>query len=229
MTEILQKLKSRGYWKVLIRPTDFVRTRVEDIQTLVDIIKKTAVEFRGWDFPHVSSHSGPSIGIDWIAQEVNWSEHVESWRLYQSGQFAFFGSMWEDWRDESIWEQPRSTWRPGAYLPVVDAVFRYTEIYEFAARLALTDAGAGAMTISITVIGLQGRELRIDHPNRSGFSFPRTCAISEFPYSTALPREQLIGEARNLALVNANELFNRFGWSPGIEFLRGMQEELWRR
>ena len=229
MSAVLQKAKSRGHWKVVIRPEEFRETRVPDFSTLSDLISRTTVAFRGWDFPHSDIHAGHDIGINWIGQEVDWSEHVETWRLYQSGQFVFIGSIFDDWQDQSIWEPPKADWRPGAYLPVMDTVFRFTEIYEFAARLALSYPGVDIVRVEITLVGLKGRTLRMDHRDRSGFITPRTCAIPEFPYSRSLPREQLAAEASDLALENTNELFTRFHWSPGVEFLRGMQEERNRR
>lgn len=225
MSELLQKAKSRGHWKVVIRPEEFREHRVPDLSALSDIISRATVTFRGWDFPHANGHDGHDIGIDWIGQEIDWSEHVETWRLYQSGQFAFFGTIPDDWQDQSFFSSPERRWEPGAYLPVMDTIFRLTEVYEFAARLAMSEAGGDTMRVSVTLVGLQDRTLRMDHANRSGFSYPRKCTIPEFPYSVPVPRDQLVAEATELALQNANELFVRFHWNAGVDFLRGMQEE----
>ena len=225
MSEILEKLKSRGYWRILVRPAEFVATRVQSLLGLGEIVRKSALELRGWDFPHITLHTNLDIGLDWVGQEVDWSEHVESWRLYQSGQFAFYGSILDDWQDQSIWESLKPDWRAGQYLSVFDTIARFTAAYEFASRISLTEAGGEMISIHVTIVGLRGRELRIDHPRRSGFSYPRTAAIPEFPFKVSVPRAQLVAEARELALVNANELFTRFNWTPGVEFLRGMQNE----
>jgi hypothetical protein len=228
MSNTLEKIKLRGYWKVVIRPAEFLRERVAELLYLKEIIRKSSVELRGWDFPHISSNTDISVGMDWVGQEVDWSEHVETWRLYQSGQFAFYGGIYYDWQDQSIFERPSQSWTPGKHLGVVDTIFRLTEIYELAARLSMTEAGGDSLFIGTTLVGLSGRALRIDDPRRSGFSYPRTSAIQEFPYSVTLPREQLVSEARDQALKHADQLFTRFNWTAGVEFLKTMQESLFK-
>jgi hypothetical protein len=229
MSDVLAKLKQRGFWKILIRPSEYVENRVHEISHLKEIIRKTVIELRGWDFPHIDTHDDFNVGLTWIGQEVDWSQHIESWRLYQSAQFAFFGSILDDWEDQSFWSRPGPDWRPGTTLSVFDVLARYTEAFEFAARLALGEINAESIEVSILLSGLKGRELRVNHPNRSGFSYVRTTAIKEFPYVATIDRATLVAEARDLALVAANQLFVRFNWEPGVEHLRGMQTEFWSR
>jgi hypothetical protein len=228
MSTTLEKLKTRGFWKVVFFPNDFVEKRIEEIGALEKTVRESAVAFRGWDFPHVG-REGPVIGVNWISGEVDWNDHVESWRLYQSGQFVYYGAIRTDWFDQDRWEKLAVDWKAGERLPVTDTVFRFTEIFEFASRLAVGILEADSYTLEISISGLADRQLWIDNPMRSGFSFPRRAQIPEFPQSFQLPRQQLLGEVRDLPIRASSELFARFGWEPGVDFLKQMQSELFRR
>lgn len=163
---LLEKIKSRGYWRVVIRPGQFVEKRIPEISSLYPIIQKTTVQLRGWDFPHVDPHTNLHIDVDWVGQESEWQEFLELWRFYQSGQFVDIAGIWEDWRDQSELRLGRHEMEPGALLGIGDTLFRFTEIFEFAARLALTKAGDELMHIEVTVCGLAGRRLWVDSHNR---------------------------------------------------------------
>jgi len=79
--------------------------------------------------------------MDWIGQEPEWEQYLELWRFYQSGQFVDFMGLDEDWRDQSKLWPPPGDWKPCLFLDVEETVFQLTEIFEFAARLSLTEAG----------------------------------------------------------------------------------------
>jgi hypothetical protein len=228
MKETIEKIKSRGHWKVIIRPSDFEQNRISDLNRLKEIIPQVSVTLRGWSLPHIDRHNPIQVGLDWIQQEVEWSDHVEAWRLYQSGQFIFWGSIRDDWLDQSFWGPPPQGWEVGASISVIDVVFRFTEIFEFAARLSMTEAGGELMNIDVTLFGLKNRRLRIDSPSRAGFDYPRICHVESFPQQFSVSRQELVAEPKVLALKASKELFERFDWSPSIELLRGIQDELGR-
>jgi len=230
MSSLLDKIRSRGYWRVVIRPQTFVEKRISQITELYPIIQNTSVQLRGWDFPHLDEpHTQTHIDIDWIGQESEWENLLEIWRFYQSGQFIDIAGMQEDWYD-----QRRSIpaifgkWEPGLILGIGNTLFRFTEIFEFAARLAMTQAGDDTMHIEITVSNLAGRKLRVDSPNRMPTHHDYTASIKELPYEVELSRTELIAAPRELALKPAIELFRRFGWEPNQDILRDQQKELRR-
>lgn len=230
MSELLEKIRSRGHWRVVIRPGTFVEKRVSNISNLHHILQKTSVQLRGWDFPHLDSRVQTQIDVDWVGQEINWENHLELWRFYQSGQFVHFSGMDEDWRDQSgIWP-PDKGWKPGALVYVEDTLFQFTEIFELAARLAMTDAGDEQMRLEIDLRGLKGRDLKFE-VRRAGSFYRRILKadIEEMPYKVDLPRIQLVTEPNELALKPTVELFQRFGWDPSLDILRDMQSELLHR
>ena len=230
MSELLEKIRSRGYWKIVIHPAGFVEKRVENISDLYPILQRISVELRGWDYPHLDPHIRHRIDKDWIEQSSEVDQYLEMWRFYQSGQFVDFLGMDEDWLDQfHDWPLPEN-WRPESYLGVENAVFKFTEILEFAARLSLTQAGGESMHLEIDLHGLNGRGLKLE-TRRKGSSYLKDSRadIDKLPYRVDLSGTELITASKDLALKPAVELFRRFGWDPSLEILRDMQENLLRR
>ena len=97
MSKLLEKIRSRGHWRVIIWPSTFVENRVPHRSSLLPILQKTSVDFKGWRFPHIDSFRIPDDGSDWIGQEIDWALCFELWRFYQSGQFIFYSGMLSDW------------------------------------------------------------------------------------------------------------------------------------
>ena len=228
MNEVLKKIRSRGHWKVLIRPGTFVANRIPNISELYPILESRSVQLRGWDFPYLDSKTPLRIDQDWIEQASKWEEYLEFWRFYQSGQFVDFVALDEDWRDQSTISAIPKNWKPGKSLDVEDTVCQITEFFEFASRLALTEAGDEQMHIEITISGLKGRTIRFE-PGRVPFRRQKAASIPELTYKVDLSRLQLVTEGRELALKPAVELFQRFAWNPSLEILRDMQDELLHR
>ena len=225
MKELLKKIRSRGYWKIVIHPAMFVEKRVPNIADLYPILEKASVRFLGGEFPDLDTRTKLHIDTDWIGKAVSWEHYLELWRFYQSGQFIHWSGMREDWRDRSsLWPSPQSGWKPGADLVAHDAVFRLTEIFELAARLARSQAGDQQMHLEIVVSGLNGRAL-CDLPGRWPFHRKRSASVSELPYKVDLSQLQLFTKAKELALEPAIELFRRFGWDPPQDLLRDIQDE----
>lgn len=222
MTPILKKIRSRGFWQVLIRPVKYKADRIE-FTSLLPLIQKTSIQLRGWDFPHIDPHNPIHKDVAWIGQECDWGHFLESWRFYQSGQFFHSGGIWRDWRDQSDLWPAEEDWKPGALLGVADTVFHFSEIFEFAARLALTDAGDELIHIEIKLSGLKNRSLFNDDPQRMGFVHRFKTSIDEFPATLDVSRTELIANPNDLAIMQVQQLFARFGWEPSLEQLRAFQ------
>ena len=229
MTSLLDKIRSRGYWWFVIRPSPFQEKRV-NYDDLLPIVRKATVDIGGWDIPFIDDKTEIHRDVEWLGQESEWSEYLEIWRIYQSGQFLDIFGMQEDWRDQSHWSKPQEGWRPGFHLSVVQTVIRITGIFELAARLSLTEAGDESVHIEVILRGLQGRQLVMDDPRRWWSpSRVRKATILEFPYRVELPRTDLIANPAELALTPTLELFRRFGWDTQADILRDIQVKAGRR
>lgn len=226
-TPLHLKILSRGYWQVAIRPTKFVEKRVEEIASLLPILENNRVQIRGWDFPHINYRESHHVDLDWIGQELDWEHHKSIWRFYQSGQFFHIKALPLDWRDESTFWPAENGWEPGKLFGVGDTIATLTEIFEFAARLSMSEAGNTMIHISIIAGNLQERILYVDSSrNRWPFDRAYQTSIAEFPYEIEIERTELITNSKEMAINLAKDLFQRFRWNiQDIEVLRSWQNE----
>ena len=211
MSKLLETIRERAYWKVVIRPTTFEKRKVLDKGTLAHIIRKNAVSYKGWNFPHIADSSEVKQGPDWIGQEIDWKPILELWRFYQSGQFVHYFGMVEAWDENSAgqWVWPNNERCP-VELEVESVVTRFTEIFELAARLSFTDAGDAGMRLEISVGNIENCVL-LPLPQQKGVLIlvhqsvkPSVTFISE------LSSMELVTEKRELALGVASEFFKCF-------------------
>jgi len=226
MNTITAKIKSQGYWRIRIRPADYLPNRIADISELHPLVQRSSVDIRGWDFPHsdVASVKDVSIHRSYVEQETDWQNFIELWRLYQSGQFAYLGALVTDWPSQFLQSQAGDK-----IVLVEDAIAKYVEVLEFAARLCASPAGSNRIWIQIALHGLRGRYLAATSA-MSMFLRARTSTYTddEFIFQDEISREQLVAETEQIALRWAQELFKRFNWNPEHEVLEGIRGQFRR-
>ena len=228
MTEVVKKLKSRGYWKVVIRPCEFKADRLTRFAELESAIRECAVSLRGWNFPHFDYRIDCTRTLDWTGQEIIWEHYTEMWRAYKSGQFVSLSGIWGDWRDQSgLWPIDTS-WKPGNSMGACDAVFRFTEIFEFAARFSRSKAGSDNLFIGIYLYGLKNRQLVMEK-HRAGFFNPKVSKVAEWKWEKRLLRTKLHTGIKEQALEPAIQLFEIFGVDVGEAILSEIQNEIFTR
>ncbi len=233
MSEILEKIKSRGYLRVVIHPSAFVEKRIEERAALLPILEKTSVQLKGWNFPHIDGFCETQSGTDWIGQEINWDSIVELWRFYQSGQFVHYSGMLSDWsKHTGTFTGMPSQWDsdvPGAphvLLDIKEVIVRLAEIFEFAARLASTEAGDRQMHLKIEFNSIEHYLLRVSPNNEVDRFRGMVDPTPKIPFELDLNAIDLKSNTKELALKPAAELFGLFGWKPGISILRDIKSEL---
>ena len=98
MSEITDKIRSKAYWEVSIRPAEFDENRVE-YSALESVLVGNAVRFRGWPVPFIDDRTGVDRGQSWIGQEIDADliSHQEAWRFFTSGQFNQLRAVSADW------------------------------------------------------------------------------------------------------------------------------------
>lgn len=225
---LVEKIRSRGHWRVVVRPKHFVERRVPQAASLLPIIERCSVQLRGWDYPHVDRQGRSPRGQRWVGQGTDWSHYVEYWRFYQSGQFVHLFGLREDWLDQSHADVRRAELGADKVLWVWSALFEFTEIFEFAARLAVTPAGDSEMLVEIGLHGLTGRRL-VDadaRPSFFGLDLRREVAEDKFVRDAAFQRDDLIANRRDLAIEYARDLYGMFGFDASTEALRQRQFQL---
>lgn len=227
MSKLLETIRERGYWKVVIRPTTFDEKRVLDKGTLTHIIRRNAVSYKGWDFPHIEGSGAIEQGPDWIGQEITWKPILELWRFYQSGQFVHYFGMTEAWDENSAgkWFSP-SDGHCSVELKVESVVARFTEIFELAARLSFTEAGDASMRLEISVGNIENCLLRTIPQHRGAPAWVPQSRKPSVTFSSEMSSTDLVTDRRELALGSAVEFFKCFKWNPHIELLRDVQSAI---
>lgn len=225
MSELLDKIRSRGYWDVVIRPEAYEERRVAYSQ-LDEIIVAAGVRMRGWPVPFVEHREQPMRGGNWIGQDVDARAvgHYEAWRFYTSGQFNHLRAVGVDWRHSA--EISPAPPRDEKVIEVWEILFYLTEVFELAARLALGPAGDKTMTIDVGLLGLGGRGLIVGQRSRAEFFQPYRTSQDGLRQRVTVSREDLVAKPREQAVGMAREFFVRFGWKPARDQLAEHQREL---
>lgn len=212
MTQLHDQIKTRGYWRIIIRPVTFEDRRINTLAKCKELVRECSVQYRGWDYPHFDTNEGPTNGLDCVEQSCGWLSHLEIWRYWQSGQFAHVFGLWEDWLElrtiGTDWEVS-----PGETLSVLSAVYLCTEVYEFAARLTMADALGAECKITIELHNTMNRRLSMFNPARDLSGEYRT-ALSSIPYSCQITAAKLVADPRSPALEHAAWIMERFNWEP---------------
>ena len=203
---VLDKIRTRGYWRVVIRPASFEEKHIPKYAELFPIVERNSVRLRGWDYPHIDYHRPPLTGTDWAGQEFDCHDEIEVWRLYMSGQFVHYFGLAGEWRDYSKTWPPESAWKPGRYLYYIQTVYSFVEIFEFAARLALSLAGATSMRVEIDVNGLEARQV-IETDSRIRFSRNYASQRPGWNFRWEGFQTDLITRPRELAAEAARRIF----------------------
>lgn len=224
MSDMIKEIKERGYWEFIIRPVEFEETRIP-ILHLQNILMRTAVSLRGWDFPHLSNQSPPQIMKDYVQQTTDFHHFRECWMFFQSGQFYYIRGFSEDWRDRSSLYPAHDGWQPNSRLGLFQAVATMTEFFEFAARLAMTKAGGPQLKLSWNAGHLNGRSLFADSSKTFLFR-GRTAALEDFGNERIYSREDLASNARVIARQESASLFERFGLAADETLLETLQSDL---
>lgn len=222
----LDKIHSTGYWRVLIRPTVFEKTRIATLNECRKVVQSSVVELRGWDYPHWKD-SEIHNGQDWIEGGSGFSSHIEYWRFHQSGQFVHHFAMSEDYEPNVFGSSKNDI--DGPRLSILSTLFSVTEIYEFAARLCAKDVLRPAVDLEICLKGTQDRTLFFWQPGRYT-NKAYTCALPEIRFEKQHSQEDLLGAARELAITATVSIFERFNWmDPPLPLLQNEQQKLIER
>jgi len=226
--QLLQKIKSRGYWKVEIRPTKFDKLRIPTLSKTQEVIQSCVVTLRGWDYPHWN-HKNIQNMEDWVDAWEDWEEFIEYWRFYRSGKFIHVFALNEDYVDMKKILPLRDPPRPKreGYLGFISTTYRVTEIFEFAARLANKGVLNPKIFVSIGLYNIKDHQLATFDMNRF--------LSDDYVYTTDVPiiiekeisEQDLVANPDKFALDYIVEIFERFQWNnPPRQVLSEDQKKL---
>ncbi len=208
-----------------VYPDTYDAERIGRLSALERAVSDASVALRGWSFPHFDSGHPPLRSATYVEQPTEWQHALELWRAYKSGQFVSLAGFMEDWRDQSSFWPADADWEPGASLDVESTIFRFVEVYEFAARWSRALGLEGPIVIGLSLRGLKDRFLSLS-PTRRPLLPTRLCAAAEWSQSESCDSAELLTETRELAIAPALGLFELFGWDASPEIVHEIQAEL---
>lgn len=227
MSELTDKIRSRGYWDVSILPLPYEGDRYL-YETLDGVLGRATVRLRGWPVPYIDAYSEPERGTDWIGQEVDGeaTSHFEAWRFFMSGQFNQLRAVSADWRTGEAATHIPEEFDLASVIEVWEILYYITEVFELAARFAMGGPPYEQTKIVVRLNGLENRGLVVGQNNRAPFMSPYKATIADYFAEATISRDSLLGGASVAALEMAREFFLRFGWQPSSDQLAEMQAEL---
>jgi len=226
---LLEKITSRGYWRVNFQPVvDAVK--LPTVESCKQVVEESALELRGWEYPAVLLGSPEVVRErheNYFELSNDWWNHIEFWRMYQSGQFLHYLALREDWLQDDGWaSQQEKQVPPGTRLGVVGTVYQATEIYAFLQRLVQKGLYDEGVAVSVRLVGMKGRALWLDDPMRIRFSFERKTDAEQIEWKQVHTKDEVLSKAPELARDVLRHVFDRFGWQPNEEQLRADQDKL---
>ena len=241
MEELINKIMKNGYWKVIIRPVEFKENRMANKDQCEEIINKSKLSLRGWDYPHIDHRERIfRMGTDSVASLCDWKEreYYEYWQFYQNGQFVHYFSMREDSElDEKEKERARQDLRfsdnPKAqinrFLSIINALYSITEIYLFAVNLAKNTDYGNEIEIIIELGNVKERMLFFWGEYRM-LSGAYICKYEPIVLRSTMKTNELISNATDFALDMAIGLYKEFNWkNPNKDVFVGDQQKLIQR
>jgi len=211
MHPVLEKIKSRGYWQVVIRPSEFIQDRIPVLGTCKTLVQDNKIILRGWDYPHYDFKIEPDCGLDHVEQFTDWQNHIECWRFYQSGQFIHYKALWEDWFEaQTLWGQPKHI-LPNEFLSIIGTVYLMTEIYEFASRLCARSVLGDSCEIRVNLCNTKNRKLASFDSSRFFHGDYKTM-LSDIPHVHSFATTDLMSRSAEIALDHVAWLYQRFNW-----------------
>jgi len=232
MSKIIEKIKSRGYWRVTFRPLTH-EERLSPLSKCKDIVEKNAIQLRGWDYPHFPRREGDDTGLapgnNYYEGWIDWRSHKEVWRMYQSGQFIHYTGLWEDWDDEDPWIEQNEKMQKMVNLGVAHTVYQITEIFEFLLGLVMEGIYKERVRVSILLCNTKGRKLWLENPQRVSFMIQKITGENNIKFEAKYNEKEIIDSSSELAVKAVLHLFERFGWETSEDLIRKDQEELLKR
>jgi len=214
MANIIDKIHTTGYWRIIVRPTIFKKDRISSLTQCKEILSDSVVSYRRWSYPYFNN-SSVTNGLDYIEQSCEFGHHVEYWRFYQSAQFVHHFACSEDYYVNDKYLESLDIGEPspsGKYLSILSTLYSITEIFQFVSRLCKKNIFETLVDISIGLYGMEGRKLFF---NQRSYDLSRSwiSSIPEIVFDKSYDNNLIISSAAELAMEATIFVFERFNWA----------------
>jgi hypothetical protein len=235
----LQKLKSRGYWRIEFHPSEFESNVVSSLMDLNEIIRDESVHFRGWDIPHFPTQKDDKQDIypkdnKMYEAWIDWHLYKEVWRFYKSGKFTFLDGLNEHWYDEfNGWgPNPLPNLETGKVVDVINVIYTLTELMYFFHNLAGRLNKIKKWSVRVTLNNINNNQLtlldRSRIPLHGGY-------ISHTNVAAIIDLELLDTDLKNtktclkIAKDASQRVFENFEWLASEQLIEAEQDKLINR
>ena len=227
--DVLRKIHSRGYWRIILRPTLYKSDRIASFAECKRKIKESVLELTGWSYPYFAENELKTIK-NWVECSVCFKHLIEHWRFYRSGQFYHVVALFEDWildkPPEGIYGPKTPTKR---VLSVEVPTQLLTMIFEFAARLAQKEVFGNEVTITIELNDMENRHLYYSSKNFYSIT-PYTSFTPTINLDVVLNTGDLITNSKKLAIDYSIKIFELFNYDDlPRKVLEEMQDKFLKR
>lgn len=187
-----EELTRMGSWSLTVYPTEYNPKRIPDYQRIKELIQKSEVQLRGWNFPHTDKSGNASNFSKGRQSFTIWDRHTEGYRAYQSGLFVWKSVFWEDKEGHTRDGKPLFSF--------ISTIWSITEILLFCKRYYEDIVPDGNLHLDILLNGTKDRQLAAFDP-----------AVTLGPWYIATENPILIQEDVQLVELKASykEIANR--------------------
>jgi len=224
--ELLEQIRSRGYWRVEIHSTDYQGKRLPSRAEMQNLLSGATVSLCGWPYPYFQAEETTYNG-KWLEGQVNRSYYREYWRLYESGQWLHYLGLSGAWIPrEKLFEglTPLPPQRAG-YLHVRNNIlYTLTEIFRFAVGLAQGGILDPDAFLSIQLHNTHDYMLFESFNRFFGYSYVNQ-SDRPIEQQQSLPVGELSAVADQMALEMAIKIYSVFGWVPVEAAVRTLVED----
>jgi hypothetical protein len=213
MNTTIAKIKTRGHWLIKLRPENYQAKRIATLGECRSTLEQSIVRLRGWDYPHMSHQVEETFnGEDFVASFTDCEQRgwgiIEAWRFHQSGQFINTFAMIEDWESSLV-----NNWLQNSpILDITETIYRLTEIYEFASRLAAKGFFGQGVRIEISLNGTMNRRLVFINPRRLLFEDHKSRS-ENISFIETISSETLLAKSKECAVAASIHFIERFNWN----------------
>ena len=216
--KILDKIKSKGYWRVIIRPIKYKKNLINSIKDIVNLIQRNKVAFRGWDYPHINEGGIKVTGPNNVSCICDWPEgpKFEYWRFYKNGQFVHYFSMREDINiglEKRKGLQQEYHIETDKFFSIISALYSVTEIFAFTSRLFFEIEEVDGVEIIIELHDVKDRVLFFwDGPRLLLETHKCEYENGLIRVEKNIKKDKLTNEYSELSLDVFAKILEAFGW-----------------
>jgi hypothetical protein len=214
--------RDHGYWQVIGHPVMYNPVFLENPIQAHEIVEKSTVHLRGWDFPHDDSHGNSKNTAKGRQSFTIWEGyHYEAWRMYKSGLF-----IWREYYMEDVEGYSKLDKK---VLSFVNVIYSMTEFLLFLKRAYTEFLKVDAIHFELELTDCKARKLvSLD----SGVHiWDDYVSVEEvIPIERDLNSVELEASATTIARDIAKEIFMIFNWNdPADSMIEDWQNKLIQR